>query len=380
MKAFRPSWQGSLAALLALMSLLFLPVMRIDGWNLFARENAILANIMIGIILVVALADAMKVPLGVKAAAVFVAAHLVVWLLIMGLAPSAAKAGPAFYLLLAACWLLAWRCVALLSSLPATAFLRLLIPAIFGAWVLILWEAIVQGANIPFILLPPPSAIWMRITDSLPVLWADVNQTIFKAVLAGYVIGCSAGFATAILADRFDFLRRGLIPIGNMVSALPIIGVAPIMVLWFGFDWPSKAAVVVIMTFFSDAGEHRRRAGRVWPYRARPDADLRVQLLADALETPASGRSAFHIQRFENQLHTGADRRNCRRVFRHASGGHGFPHLFRDGEDECRHGVGRNCGCSPSGFGLLWRHRSLRKSGHILAPVRPWWTGVKRRG
>jgi NitT/TauT family transport system permease protein len=250
MKAFRPSWQGSLAALLALMSLLFLPVMRIDGWNLFARENAILANIMIGIILVVALADAMKVPLGVKAAAVFVAAHLVVWLLIMGLAPSAAKAGPAFYLLLAACWLLAWRCVALLSSLPATAFLRLLIPAIFGAWVLILWEAIVQGANIPFILLPPPSAIWMRITDSLPVLWADVNQTIFKAVLAGYVIGCSAGFATAILADRFDFLRRGLIPIGNMVSALPIIGVAPIMVLWFGFDWPSKAAVVVIMTFF----------------------------------------------------------------------------------------------------------------------------------
>ena len=43
---------------------------------------------------------------------------------------------------------------------------------------------------------------------------------------------------------------RGLLPIGNMVSALPIIGVAPIMVMWFGFDWPSKAAVVIIMTFF----------------------------------------------------------------------------------------------------------------------------------
>ncbi|MDX1731739.1 MAG: ABC transporter permease subunit, partial [Aurantimonas coralicida] len=33
-------------------------------------------------------------------------------------------------------------------------------------------------------------------------------------------------------------------------SALPIVGVAPIMVMWFGFDWPSKAAVVVVMTFF----------------------------------------------------------------------------------------------------------------------------------
>jgi NitT/TauT family transport system permease protein len=82
------------------------------------------------------------------------------------------------------------------------------------------------------------------------VLWADVNQTIFKSALIGYTFGCGAGVVAAILADRFDFLRRGLIPIGNMVSALPIIGVAPIMVMWFGFDWPSKAAVVIIMTFF----------------------------------------------------------------------------------------------------------------------------------
>ena len=46
------------------------------------------------------------------------------------------------------------------------------------------------------------------------------------------------------------FLRRGLLPIGNLVSALPIIGIAPIMVMWFGPYWQSKAAVVVVMTFF----------------------------------------------------------------------------------------------------------------------------------
>ena len=125
-----------------------------------------------------------------------------------------------------------------------------MIPAIFGAWILIIWEAVTRGAGIPFILLPPPSAIGARIANSLPVLAADVNQTIFKAVIAGYVLGCGAGFVTAILADRISFLRKGLLPIGNMVSALPIIGVAPIMVMWFGFDWQSKAAVVVIMTFF----------------------------------------------------------------------------------------------------------------------------------
>jgi NitT/TauT family transport system permease protein len=69
-------------------------------------------------------------------------------------------------------------------------------------------------------------------------------------VIAGYVMGCGSGFVVAILIDRSPFLKRGLLPVGNLVSALPIIGVAPIMVMWFGFDWPSKAAVVIVMTFF----------------------------------------------------------------------------------------------------------------------------------
>jgi ABC-type nitrate/sulfonate/bicarbonate transport system permease component len=60
----------------------------------------------------------------------------------------------------------------------------------------------------------------------------------------------AAGFGAALLVDRSDFLRRGLMPIGALVSALPIIGIAPIMVMWFGFDWPSKAAVVIVMVFF----------------------------------------------------------------------------------------------------------------------------------
>jgi NitT/TauT family transport system permease protein len=54
----------------------------------------------------------------------------------------------------------------------------------------------------------------------------------------------------AVLVDRVPFLRAGLLPIGNFVAALPIVGIAPIMVMWFGFDWHSKAAVVVVMVFF----------------------------------------------------------------------------------------------------------------------------------
>ena len=88
-----------------------------------------------------------------------------------------------------------------------------------------------------------------RFVTSIPTLAADFRQTI-QGVLAGYVIGSLAGFVVAILIDRSQFLQRGLMPIGNLVSALPIVGIAPIMVMWFGFDWQSKAAVVVVMTFF----------------------------------------------------------------------------------------------------------------------------------
>ncbi|MCP6756652.1 hypothetical protein NL533_34010, partial [Klebsiella pneumoniae] len=83
---------------------------------------------------------------------------------------------------LAANWLLAWRCVSILSELrirsrAIDSLLRLIIPAIFGAWILILWEAATRGLGIPFIILPPPSAIGARFASSIPTLWADVQQT-----------------------------------------------------------------------------------------------------------------------------------------------------------------------------------------------------------
>jgi len=75
-------------------------------------------------------------------------------------------------------------------------------------------------------------------------------QTFFKGALSGYAIGCAAAMLTAIAIDRSPFLQAGLLPVGNFVAALPIVGIAPILVMWFGFDWQSKAAVVVVMVFF----------------------------------------------------------------------------------------------------------------------------------
>lgn len=152
-------------------------------------------------------------------------------------------------------WLAAWAANLWLARLePASPALRRLvafaIPLIFGATLLFIWETIVTGLQVPGVLMPPPSAIAARFLASLPILRDDFAQTVLKSVLAGWALGCLTGFAVALVADRVPFLRRGLLPLGNFAAALPMIGIAPIMVMWFGFDWHSKAAVVVVMTFF----------------------------------------------------------------------------------------------------------------------------------
>lgn len=241
----RPNWQAVLALGLAALALTGLPF--VDG--ALASSLAVLGLVAAGALASMALPQS-----GLTAGVLALGGHGGAALLLAMLAGAEGTAGRGYFLALAACWLLGWRLVTVLSGDGRASTLwpggRVIVPALFGIWILILWEAITRGAGIPFVLLPPPSAIGARIAASLPVLAADFNQTVMKAVLAGFLIGSGAGFAVAILADRFRFLANGLIPIGNMISALPIIGIAPIMVIWFGFDWFSKAAVVIVMTFF----------------------------------------------------------------------------------------------------------------------------------
>lgn len=126
----------------------------------------------------------------------------------------------------------------------------LLAPAALGIVVLILWEVACRTIPISPILLPPPSAIWARILSSLPTLAMDFQQTVLLAVIPGWLAGCGAGLLMALLCDRFDFLRRGILPVGNFFSVLPLVGVAPIMVMWFGTGVAPNIAVVITMTFF----------------------------------------------------------------------------------------------------------------------------------
>jgi NitT/TauT family transport system permease protein len=159
--------------------------------------------------------------------------------------------GPGFWLLVAAVTTLAWRGLEGLAVLRTPRWVgALVVPGLFGLLLLWLWQVLTVGFDVPPVLLPSPARIGHQLAANTGLLWQDFRQTFLKSVLAGFTVGSGAGFVVAVLVDRSPFLQRGLLPLGSLVSAIPIVGIAPIMVMWFGFDWQSKAAVIVVMTFF----------------------------------------------------------------------------------------------------------------------------------
>jgi len=149
-------------------------------------------------------------------------------------------------------WLSLWALNALLTGggWHRRTWVRIAVPLIFGATVLIVWEMTVRTLSVPRVILPAPSAIAATFFGNLPLMWGDFVQTILKGAFTGLAIGTAAALATAILIDRYPGLGRGLMPVASFMAALPIVGTAPIFVMWYGFGWQSKAAVVVVMVFF----------------------------------------------------------------------------------------------------------------------------------
>ena len=147
-------------------------------------------------------------------------------------------------------WISAWSINIWIARQKEKKILNLFPPILFGVSVIFIWQATVVHFEVSPIILPPPSAIYFKFISSTSILWEDFVQTVVKGALSGYLIGCGVAFAVSLIADKFKFFERGVLPIGNFLAAMPIIGIAPILVMWFGFGWHSKAAVVAVMVFF----------------------------------------------------------------------------------------------------------------------------------
>lgn len=118
-------------------------------------------------------------------------------------------------------------------------------PTVVLVALLLLWQFVLNQAQVP-----PPSKILAALGSNYDTILSALQVTFWQEALRGYCVGCGLGFLGGILCARFRWLRDGLLPYAVLSNSIPIIAFSPVMVFWFGYDWPSKAMVVAVLTFF----------------------------------------------------------------------------------------------------------------------------------
>jgi putative hydroxymethylpyrimidine transport system permease protein len=111
------------------------------------------------------------------------------------------------------------------------------------------WEALARLGSIENYLLPAPSEVVRALVDDRDLLLPDAWVTL-QEVLLGFALAMCVGLALAALLHLSQLLRRALYPLVVASQAVPVIVIAPILVIWFGFGMGPKLMVIALICFF----------------------------------------------------------------------------------------------------------------------------------
>ncbi len=119
--------------------------------------------------------------------------------------------------------------------------------AILG--LLALWQGVVMLGIVPNYLVPSPYQVFFALIRDASLLASHTVVTLEEALM-GLAIGVAAGFVIAVAMDRFEWLYHALSPLITVSQTIPVIAIAPLLVLWMGFGILPKVVLVAISTFF----------------------------------------------------------------------------------------------------------------------------------
>lgn len=122
-------------------------------------------------------------------------------------------------------------------------------PLMLGLVMIGLWEGAVRYFAVPTFVLPAPTAIVRSLVENRNQLAAAVRATALE-VLLGFVLAALAGIAVALVIARFRRFGRALYPIIVLFQNVPKVALAPLVILWFGYDLAPKIVLIVVIAFF----------------------------------------------------------------------------------------------------------------------------------
>ena len=126
---------------------------------------------------------------------------------------------------------------------------RLLLPAAVLLILAALWELVVWGAAAPQWIAPAPSAIWQAFWETRALMGVHVGQTMAEVAI-GLGAAVTTGVAVAAALDVSPWMRRAIYPLLVISQTVPILALAPLLIIWFGFGIAPKVIVVTLFCFF----------------------------------------------------------------------------------------------------------------------------------
>ncbi len=122
-------------------------------------------------------------------------------------------------------------------------------PLIVGVAVALIGEALTRGGLIPSYVLPAPSEVIRALVFDADELWRGFLSTALSAII-GWFASTLFGFAAALVMSLSDRVRQSLMPYAVFFQTVPVIALAPVLVIWFGFGRPTVIASAFIVSVF----------------------------------------------------------------------------------------------------------------------------------
>lgn len=117
------------------------------------------------------------------------------------------------------------------------------------ALILIIWQMVSMAGLVPGYMLPAPTQVIKAFISEFPALMENSKVTLIEAAV-GLLCGVAFGFIMAVLMDRFEKLYQAFYPLVVISQTIPTVAIAPLLVLWFGYEMLPKVILIVIATFF----------------------------------------------------------------------------------------------------------------------------------
>lgn len=115
--------------------------------------------------------------------------------------------------------------------------------------ILLVWQIVSMAGLVPNFMLPSPLQVLKAFGSEFPLLMDNSGVTLLEAA-AGLLCGVAFGFIMAVLMDRFEKLYKAFYPLIVITQTVPTVAIAPLLVLWFGYEMLPKVILIVIVTFF----------------------------------------------------------------------------------------------------------------------------------